>query len=267
MSQEPSAPPSSGGGTVVIDIPLPVINPPSIELPIPTVPEVLPGEPPVPAGETAAPVPTVGELVPALPVLIGPEPPRAPSVPTIPTEPPKVMTLPAPTTVVAQATKLVTPVDLGGPPSIADHADPPALGRDLLAGTTSLAADAAPLRSSLISLDPSRAVVPAGAVAAGGTSPRGPVGFGGGEATAQIQAPQLVSPAGPAPAQSLLAVLASYILPGSGPVPAGTLFLLVMLGVLLLAAAAPRLSGSERIFLSGLVGPGNGHELAVRRPG
>jgi hypothetical protein len=93
------------------------------------------------------------------------------------------------------------------------------------------------------------------------------VSFGRDEATAQIQAPQLVSPAGPAPAQSLLAVLASYILPGSGPVPAGTIFLLVMLGVLLLAAFAPRPAGSERIWLSGLLGPRSGHGLAVRRPG
>ena len=87
------------------------------------------------------------------------------------------------------------------------------------------------------------------------------------EATAEIQAPQLVSPSGPAPAQSLLAVLASYILPGTGPVPAGTIFLLVMLGVLLVAAYAPRPAGSERIWLAGLLGPRRGHGLAVRRPG
>ena len=48
---------------------------------------------------------------------------------------------------------------------------------------------------------------------------------------------------------------------------AGTIFLLVMLGVILLAAGAPRLGGSERIWLSGLVGPRSGHGLAVRRPG
>jgi peptidoglycan/LPS O-acetylase OafA/YrhL len=77
----------------------------------------------------------------------------------------------------------------------------------------------------------------------------------------------LVSPVGPAPAQSLLAVLASYILPGSGPLPAGTIVLLVMLGVMLVAACAPRPGGSERIWLSGLLGPGRGHGLAVRRPG
>jgi peptidoglycan/LPS O-acetylase OafA/YrhL len=89
----------------------------------------------------------------------------------------------------------------------------------------------------------------------------------GEDATARIAAPQLVSPVGPAPAQSLLAVLASYILPGSGPLPAGTIVLLVMLGVMLVAACAPRPGGSERIWLSGLLGPGRGHGLAVRRPG
>ena len=87
------------------------------------------------------------------------------------------------------------------------------------------------------------------------------------QVTAEIQVAQLVSPSGPAPAQSLLAVLASYILPGSGPVPAGTLFVLLMLGVLLWAAFAPRPAGSERIWLAGLLGPRCGHGLAVRRPG
>jgi hypothetical protein len=105
-------------------------------------------------------------------------------------------------------------------------------------------------------------VAAAVAAAAGAT----PAAFDG-QVTAEIQAPQLVSPSGPAPAQSLLAVLASYILPGSGPVPAGTLFVLLMLGVLLWAAFAPRPAGSERIWLSGLLGPRAGHGLAVRRPG
>ncbi|HSH32943.1 MAG TPA: hypothetical protein VLB31_04935, partial [Actinomycetota bacterium] len=109
-------------------------------------------------------------------------------------------------------------------------------------------------------------VDPSGPVVAG-ESRRAVVAFGGEDAPAQIAAPQLVSPAGPAPAQSLLAVLASYILPGSGPVPAGTLFVLLMLGVLLWAAYGPRPAGSERIWLSGLLGPRAGHGVAVRRPG
>ena len=267
-SEPAPAPPAPAGGSAVINIPpLPVIDLPAIQLPLPTVPEVLPGDPGAP-GETAAPVPGVGELV---PVLIAPEAPRPPSIGTIaPTEPPKAtlpaVTAPTVSTVSTQATDVVTPFDLGGPPSLSG-ADPISeASRAAVDGAAASAAASVPLRSSLISLDPSHRVDPSGPVVAGGSG-RGPVVFGAEDAPARIAAPQLVSAGGPAPAQSLLAVLASYILPGSGPVPAGTIFLLVMLGVILLAAGAPRLGGSERIWLSGLVGPGSGHGLAVRRPG
>jgi hypothetical protein len=81
--------------------------------------------------------------------------------------------------------------------------------------------------------------------------------------TVELVAPQDAAPGG----SSLLAVLASYILPGSGPVPPSTMMMLVLLGLILMAAYAPRPSGSERIWLSGLLGPSSGHRLAVRRPG
>lgn len=81
--------------------------------------------------------------------------------------------------------------------------------------------------------------------------------------TVELLAPQNAAPAG----SSLLAVLASYILPGSGPAPPSTLMMLVLLGLVLAAVFAPRLAGSERIWLSGLLAPSLGHGLAVRRPG
>jgi hypothetical protein len=81
--------------------------------------------------------------------------------------------------------------------------------------------------------------------------------------TVELVAPQVAAPAG----SSLLAVLASYILPGSGPVPPATFVMLVLLGLILAVAYAPRPTGSERIWLSGLLGPSIGHGLAVRRPG
>lgn len=81
--------------------------------------------------------------------------------------------------------------------------------------------------------------------------------------TVELVAPQVAAPAG----SSLLAVLASYILPGSGPVPPATFMMLVLLGLILAVAYAPRPSGSERIWLSGLLGPSSGHDPAVRRPG
>jgi hypothetical protein len=50
-------------------------------------------------------------------------------------------------------------------------------------------------------------------------------------------------------------------------VPASTLLMLVLVGLILAAVFAPRPGGAERIWLSGLVGPRVGHGLAVRRPG
>ena len=96
----------------------------------------------------------------------------------------------------------------------------------------------------------------------------GPVAFGHevqppDNLTVELVAPQVAAPAG----SSLLAVLASYILPGSGPVPPATFMMLVLLGLILAVAYAPRPSGSERIWLSGLLGPSLGHGTAVRRPG
>ena len=79
----------------------------------------------------------------------------------------------------------------------------------------------------------------------------------------ELVAPQVSAPAG----SSLLAVLASYILPGTGPVPPATFMMLVLLGLILAVAYAPRPGGSERIWLSGLLGPSSGHDPAVRRPG
>ncbi len=175
----PTPPPATSGGSTVINIPLPVIDLPEIQLPLPTIPEVLPGEPPAPADGTAAPAPGVGELI---PVLIAPEAPRPPSIGTIaPTEPPKAtipdVTVPTTaTTVSAQATGVVTPFDLGGPPSLTG-ADPISeASRTAVDGAAAFAAASVPLRGGLISLDPSRG---AGAVGSGGGGWR-LVGWAGG---------------------------------------------------------------------------------------
>lgn len=109
-----------------------------------------------------------------------------------------------------------------------------------------------------------------GPIAQAITAPRpaAPVSF-----THEVQPPQnmtveLVAPQSAAPGgSSLLAVLASYILPGSGPVPPSALMMLVLLGLILAAVYAPRPGLSERIRLSGLLGPRTGHGLAVPRPG
>lgn len=74
---------------------------------------------------------------------------------------------------------------------------------------------------------------------------------------------------GPAPVgSSLLAVLASYVLPGGGSLPIqSTLFLFVQLAVILAFALAPRPGSGERLVLWGLLRSQAGHRLAVRRPG
>jgi hypothetical protein len=164
------------------------------------------------------------------------------------------------------ATAGLSPATLGGPPVLAG-ADPISVAsRAAVDGAAAFAAASAPLRGGLITLDPARAAGEVGVVAAG---PGRPVSeaFGAPAGDEGFPAPQLASPTGPAPSQSILAVLAAYILPGSGPVPASTIVLLVMLGVILAAVRAPAPGGSQRIWLSCLLGPRVGHGLAVRRPG
>lgn len=75
------------------------------------------------------------------------------------------------------------------------------------------------------------------------------------------------APGGPGPAgSSLLAVLASYVLPGTG-LPASTLLLLVQLAVILAAFYAPRSGPTERIHALGLHGPRHGYRTVLARPG
>ena len=68
--------------------------------------------------------------------------------------------------------------------------------------------------------------------------------------------PTLVATPGSAPAgSSLLAVLAGYILPGSGPAPAATMMMLVLLGLIMAAIYAPRPQGSEKLLPGGPARP------------
>jgi hypothetical protein len=72
---------------------------------------------------------------------------------------------------------------------------------------------------------------------------------------------------GPAPAgSSLLAVLASYVLPG-GALPTSTLLFFVQLAVILAAFYAPRSGLGERINALGRLGPRLGYRTVLARPG
>jgi hypothetical protein len=242
---------------------------PEIDIPpLPSVPELLPGDPAIP-GAGVAPVPGVGELAPVLMTPVPPTPPPSlgppPTLPRVVTPAAPAAGAVAPVTVATQAADPLTVDTLGGPP-ILQGGDPISeASREAVEGAGVLAAAAVPLRGAFVTLDPARVVVPAVAEARGGPATPAREAFAAAEA--EFPAPQVVAPDGPAPSQSLLAVLAAYILPGSGPVPASTLLMLVLVGLILAAVFAPRPGGAERIWLSGLVGPRVGHGLAVRRPG
>ena len=102
------------------------------------------------------------------------------------------------------------------------------------------------------------------------SGPRSATGAGG--ADDQVSAAfsldtRVVAPAGsPAAGSSLLAVLASYVLPGGGA-PSSTLVLFIVLGLVLGVSYAACPTLSERLASSGLLGASVGHRLAVCRPG
>ncbi len=83
-----------------------------------------------------------------------------------------------------------------------------------------------------------------------------------------IEPAEMATPVGAAPTgSSLLAVLAGYVLPGSGGAPASTIVLFIVLGLILglTYGAFPQMT--ERLALGNLMGASRGHGLAVRRPG
>ena len=81
-------------------------------------------------------------------------------------------------------------------------------------------------------------------------------------------APSFVAPIGAAPSgSSLLAVLAGYVLPGSGGAPASTIVLLIVLGLILGVTYGAFPQMTERLAAGRLLGASAGHGLAVRRPG
>jgi len=243
---EPAAPVTDDGAGAA---PAP---PPSETTPI-TEP-VSDGSTPAPQPVEVAPTPSTGSALPA-----------QPDAPTVPADA-------RPTTAVLAATTWDAP---DAPQTVTLPSGPEATVGPVVAATEP---DPAP-----VTADPSRAVPPpaapdlsvfafdaSGPIAQPITTPRqaAPMGF---TQTAEppegLPVAELVAPQNAAPGSSLLAVLASYILPGSGPVPPSAMMMLVLLGLVLAAVFAPRPAGSERIWLSGLLGPSTGHGLAVRRPG
>jgi hypothetical protein len=89
-----------------------------------------------------------------------------------------------------------------------------------------------------------------------------------GDETSVEFAASFVAPIGAAPSgSSLLAVLAGYVLPGSGGAPASTIVLLIVLGLILGVTYGAFPQMTERLAAGRLLGASAGHGLAVRRPG
>jgi hypothetical protein len=108
-------------------------------------------------------------------------------------------------------------------------------------------------RSAVLDIDRDAGPGPAGAAATG--------------ADGENPFDTIAATGGPAPAgSSLLAVLASYAIPGGG-VPTSTLILFMQLAVILIAVYAPRSGVGERLLALGRLGPRFGYRTVLARPG
>ena len=236
--------------------------------------------------ETPAPVvpitPPLAELLPVVAPLLPELTPTLPTIPDVPRDRPA--TVPFVPDVVSPATVIVDK-------SIALPVAPAANPRALAAMPTSTLGG--PTTPALTSRGPADTLRNPGGPLAGRTiqgagfdnpislersapsaappTPRagGRAGFSLATDTSSPFQVHLEAQGGPAPVgSSLLAVLASYVLPGGGSLPIqSTLFLFVQLAVILAFALrpAPGLRGAPRPV--GPAAPPAGHRLAVRRPG
>ncbi len=296
--------PAQTAGTTEPTAPEPTAAPADESTPAATTTEPAPAPPPTPTTEPAPPpssgtapvtptspvveeapllvlpiTPPLAELLPVVAPLLPELTPTLPTIPDVPRDRPA--TVPVVPDVVSPATdtvdksmalavappaspRVIDPVPaltLGGPtkPVLITPAVPPDPGGPLADKTIQRAGFADPI--SLELPDPGAAA----------PTPRdeGAAGFGAADQSASPFQVHLEAQGGPAPVgSSLLAVLASYVLPGGGSLPLqSTLFLFVQLAVILAFALAPRPGSGERLVLWGLLRSQAGHRLAVRRPG
>ncbi len=183
----------------------------------------------------------------------------------------------------AAALRAIPPIPVkiaGGPPASrrtvdvstlgAPTAPPSAAGAPAIAPPPGVRLDAPPPEPSrsefspALSLEPSSAqpasTSRAAAAAAPGAPAQQPLGHNPFDT--------ISAPGGPAPdSSSLLAVLASYVIPGGGAMPGSTLLLLVQLAVILAVFYAPRLGIGERVLALGRLGPRFGYRTVLARPG
>ncbi len=240
---EPTAPPAPPAETTPVppgaEGPAAPPAPPEVS-PTPVTTTPLPGTPDAPraivGGAVLGPALSVDGGPGALPKAV---PPIAVKVAGGPTPPPAalaVSTLGTPTAPPGPPAPQATP-----PASRMDAPPPPELSRSLF--------EAAPTPPAPTRRDTG---LPAAEANRSGTNPFDTIAATG----------------GPLPAgSSLLAVLASYVLPGVGAPPGTVLLLFVQLAVILAAFFAPPLGLGERALALARVGPRSGYRTVLARPG
>jgi hypothetical protein len=253
----------------------PVVEPPLVDVPsppaveAPVVPPLSTDNPLVPDGPVLAPslpelaptllaapdAPAVRPLSPVDVVLPPPAPRPTGASPTLGAPP----TPPALSVGVAPDAPVTIVPDLPATAAPADPQDPD------LAVPAGFGSPSSILSGPFEGLTPTSTAAPPSVRVSDATPPGGALGPG----DVSPFSPRFDAVGGPVPVgSSLLAVLASYVLPGGGPVPgSSTLLLLLQLAVILAALVAPRPALRERLVLWGLLGARRGHRLAVCRPG
>jgi hypothetical protein len=237
--------------------------------PASTTPEPAPAPAPAPTGDpqptappssgtTPAPAPSSGEAAPESSTTV-----VLPAVPSLPASMKAVaMAQPTAGPPPAPLAPVITPV---APPTAPPDAPSGAQG---LSASGAAKTDARPpptshLVEALGGLD--RAITDT--LAPSREIGHGPAGEAGARDEGGNPFDTIAAPGGPAPAgSSLLAVLASYVLPGTG-IPATTLLLFVQLAVILAVGLATRSGIRERIHALGLNGPRHGYRTVLARPG
>jgi hypothetical protein len=240
----------------------------------PTLVELQPGTVVTTTPTTTTPA-TPAPLTPSAPATPEAVPAALPTAPDAPrTEAPKPVAAPVPdqsteALPTSQSAPLAVALGSGPDASAAAAATAAAKDRALRSDAAAAAAVAAGPIPSAGFTNPISLERSAPSVAAPTRRAEGPADFGLAAETTSPFDVHLEAQGGPAPAgSSLLAVLASYVLPGGGSLPVqSTLFLFVQLAVILAFALAPRPGSGERLVLWGLLRPQAGHRLAVRRPG
>ncbi len=270
-AQETSPDPAAAEPAAAEPAPADEATPPVAEEPAPTEPaappaatEPAPTPAPAPPGDPGPTSPVISDTpaAPAAPAEASPDNGPTLVLPDAPATPGAVKVAAGPDRADAPPPDapppLVTPIAAPSAPPDAPMAPTPATRPD------PVAADATPLPGTelITTLGPDRAPDALTLAEEAEPGPAGQDEDAAGNPFATFGAPDGAVPAG----SSLLAVLASYAIPGSG-LPSTTLLLFVQLALILAAFYAPRSGIGERLVALGRLGPRHGYRTVLARPG